>query len=284
LAPVKLYDWKEKARIRPKKGDILIGHLFPDDDSRVWNRACLTEGFRAKIALVPVAWGMPEYCWSINRYVSFCDRLLGITGPYWYEHWMEGPLLDWYPKLRPIDMAVDLARFPRVKHRFNAKGKRQFFYIGHSTAFKGVHLVSTLFARGRDKHRCLWYGSDREMPYLERRPFTRFEGKALEEVADRCDFFITMGISDANPTTLLETMAWGFPVACTPQSGYHAHPEMLALSTTDMDLNLALLDRLQNEDEESLLERAGKARQLVAEHYNWQIFESKVLEEVRRFL
>ena len=48
-------------------------------------------------------------------------------------------------------------------------------------------------------------------------------GDARRAVA-QFDFMITVGRRDANPTTVLEAMAWGLVPICTPQSGYQDHP------------------------------------------------------------
>ena len=100
----------------------------------------------------------------------------------------------------------------------------------------------------------------------------RFTRPYLERLAEECDFLLAPGVSDANPTVVLEAMAWGFPVACTPQSGYYNMPEILPLSIGDMRQNVEVLDTLQETDERELLARADAARTLVATKYTWERF------------
>lgn len=280
LGRVKLYDWRERTRIRPEPGDILIGHPYPGDPGRVWNRACLGPGFKARFAITPVHHGMPEICLDLDRYLPRCDRLLGITGPYWWDTWEQSALAHWKPKMTPVDMAIDVAHYPRVKRRFNPPGKRRFLYIGYGDPCKGAHLLSILF--GLANASCVWVGADRDFPNLERRPVMTLAGAAIERLADECDVFITMGVSDANPATILEAMAWGFPVACTPQSGYHRIDELAMLSTTDMRHNLTVLERLQHAPEAELVAVADRARARVESRYGFGRFCDTVLGEVRK--
>jgi glycosyltransferase involved in cell wall biosynthesis len=132
------------------------------------------------------------------------------------------------------------------------------------------------------QHRCVWLGNGAgDFPNLERRPgFHRLNPELVSQLTAEVDFFITMGVSDANPTTILEAMAWGLPVCCTPQSGYYNMREIIQLSTTDMRHNIAVLDRLQQAADGELHERASAARNLVETNYTWELFNNTVLTEL----
>jgi hypothetical protein len=268
---VALYDWNERVSIKGGNSDVLLGHPYPDDDSRVWNRSCREGRFAARIAMTPLSHQMVEICGRLDPYVSMVDAILGIMGPYWYDTWEGSALAHWRNKIVPIDMAVDVDRFPKVKMRFNPPGKRKFFYLGWSGPQKGTHLLSILFGLAKG-NQCVAIGPGRPFANVEHRPAAKLDMAYLHRLADECDFFITMGVSDANPTTILESMAWGFPVCCTPQSGYYNMPELLSLSITDMRHNLAVLEMLQNAPASELHARAQAARTLVARKYTWQRF------------
>ncbi|HZI89727.1 MAG TPA: hypothetical protein VFD83_04670, partial [Candidatus Polarisedimenticolia bacterium] len=209
LDDVRFYDWKERVAIRHSTNDVLLGHPFPDDLSRAFNRACLEGGFATRVALNPLHYGLPEYCQALSPALDACDHILGITGPYWFDKWNEGPFARWTPKITHLDMAIDIRRFPRIKRSFNPPGRRKFLYIGHGLPPKGTHLLSQLFGLARGKHECVWIGADRTLPDLDGRPPRLLEGATVERLAQECDIFLTMGVSDANPTTILESMAWG---------------------------------------------------------------------------
>ena len=282
LDEVRFYDWKERIVIRNQPEDVLIGHPFPDDLSRAFNRACLKGHFEARVAMNPLHYGLPEYVQALAPALDACDHILGITGPYWFDTWSQGPFARWTPKITRLDMAIDISRFPRVKRSFNPAGRRKFLFIGNGGPQKGTHLLSHLFGLARGKHRCVWIGADRNFPNLERRPFQVLQGAAVERLAAECDVFLTMGVADANPTTILEAMAWGFPVACTPQSGYYRMSEIRELSTSDMALNLAVLDYFQSADETELLQQADRARSLVERHYTFERFTQTVVDTLLR--
>jgi len=217
----------------------------------------------------------------VDPYVPHLDAILGIMGPYWWDTWRQGPFAHWADKLTPVDMAIDVTRFPRVKSSFNPPGRRTFMYLGGEGAQKGTHLLSILFGQAR-RHRCIWIGGGRPIPNVEHRGFARLTPPYLRRLAEECDVLVTMGVSDANPTTILESMAWGFPVCCTPESGYHRMPELITLSTTDMKHNLAVLDRLQDAPESELRAQADLARRRVETDFGWDRFLATVLDGIER--
>ncbi|TFG60249.1 MAG: hypothetical protein E4H29_02720 [Deltaproteobacteria bacterium] len=274
-----LYDWTERVPIRGGKRDLLVGHPYPGDGGEVWNRACMEGDFGLRIALFPISHRMAEVNSFFEPYVPRVDRILGIMGSHWYETWDRSPFAHWKEKLVRLDMAIDSRRFPRVKRRFNPPGRRKFLYIGGAGAQKGTHLLSILFGLA-PAHRCLWIGTGPGVPNIERRPWTRLEGDALSRLAQECDVFLTMGVSDANPATILEAMAWGFPVCCTPESGYAGMPEIVPMKIEDMRHNREVLDRMQEAPEEVLLAQADRARRLVESEYTWERFTGTVLGAV----
>ncbi len=281
-AETRLYDVREHTLIRGGPEDVLIGHYLAGDSSGVWQRSCRDGRFALRIAMNPLHHQMPEVCGELDPYVPMADRLFGIMGPYWYDTWQQSALAHWFPKIVPFDMAIDLGAFPRLKTRFNPPGRRRFLYIGWAGAQKGTHLLSILFGLAKT-HTCVAIGPSRPIANVDCRRRVLFTPPYLQQLAAECDFLVVPGVSDANPTVILEAMAWGFPVACTPQSGYHGIPELLSLSITDMRHNLTMLDMLQEAREADLLARADAARALVATRYTWERFETKLcnaLDEV----
>jgi glycosyltransferase involved in cell wall biosynthesis len=276
-----LYDYKERGIIRGGKDDILIGHPDPSDMRSIWNDSCEHGEFAARVAMFPIHHASAEIGAPVDRYIPRVDAIWGITGPYWYDTWDNSPLAHWKPKITRVDMAIDVRYFPRVKKRFNPTGRRKFLFIGNSSPCKGVHLLSILFGLAK-RHQCVWIGGLGNFPNLDNRNgFVSFTPDFMAHLAEECDFLITMGVSDANPTTILEAMAWGFPVCCTPQSGYYNMREIEELSTTDMQHNVAVLDRLQQAPEEELRDRADTARSLVETSYTWERFNDTLLTELR---
>lgn len=276
-----LYDWTEEIRISGGSEEILFGHPYPEDVRKVWNRACRDERFALRVAMFPLSHRMAEENAWFDPYYRHVDGLLGIMGPYWFDTWDESPFAHWKDKITRVDMAIDASRFPRVKKRFNPPGKRTFFYLGRSAAMKGTHLLSILFGLAR-QHRCLVIGSGPPVRNTEFRPWKFLDLSYMNRLALECDFFVTLGVSDPNPTTILECMAWGFPVCCTPQTGYYGMPEIIPMSITDMRHNLQKLDELQYAPEERLLDLADKARRLVETRFTWERFNRTVRDGLLR--
>jgi len=284
LDEVRFYDWKERVPIPHGPDDVLIGHPFPRDLTTAFNRACLQGHFAARVALTPMHYGLPQYCEAIAPALDACDHILGIMGPYWFDTWSQGPFSRWAPKITHLDMAIEVSRFPRVKKSFNSPGRRKFLFIGNGETYKGAHLLAHLFGLTQGKHQCVWIGADRELPNLERRPPQLLRGAVMEQLAAECDVFLTMGISDANPTTILESMAWGFPVGCTPQSGYYRMSELQELSITDAAHNLAVLDSFQSAPEGELLQVSDRARNLVETRFTFERYTRTVVDTLVRLV
>lgn len=274
-----LYDWREHLLIRGSNQDVLIGHPFPNDENAVWNNSCLNGNFALRIAMTPLSHQMPEVCGRLERYIPEVDAVFGIMGPYWYDTWGNSALAHWKDKIIPIDMGIDISKFPKLKTNFNPPGKRKFFYIGWNGAQKGTHLLSILFGLAKNQ-KCIWIGNGEEIPNIEKWPHAVLNPEYVSNLAKECDIFITMGVSDANPTTILESMAWGFPVCCTPQSGYYNMPELYTMSITDMKHNLEMINYLQYASEDDLLDNASKARNLVAKNYTWDRFNKCIIDNI----
>ena len=56
---------------------------------------------------------------------------------------------------------------------------------------------------------------------------------------------ITLGSADANPTTILEAMAWGLIPVCSVQSGYEGFSSIRNISIDCMDDAVATIKHLQ---------------------------------------
>jgi glycosyltransferase involved in cell wall biosynthesis len=280
-ADVRLYDWTERLSIPAGPQDVILGHPFPDD-ARVFNRSVLEGRGGARIALVPLSHRQPDVNQYVDPLVPRVDHVIGIMGPYWWDTWGESCFAHWLPKLSPLDMAIDAAHFPRVKTRFNPPGERKFLVLGVDNPTKGVHLASVLFGLAAPRHRAVWIGQGRPLPHLECRGFADLTPDYVRRLAEEVDVFVTLGLSDPNPTTILECMAWGFPVLVTPQAGYHRVPEMTEMSISDMRHDLAVLDRFQELPEADLLALADAGRARVERDYSFERFTGEVIAQVER--
>jgi glycosyltransferase involved in cell wall biosynthesis len=290
--PTLLYSFNEQLRCRFKSDDIFLGHPYFPFRSGEQGVTELSLGQSVR----PRVFGLisPLHCDTdietihINKaYLDAIDRLLpradilfGIMGQYWWDLWPASPFAHWIPKMVRLDMAIDTKHFPRVKTGFNPPGKRRFLYIGKNDPMKGVDFLSRLFSR-EDGFSCGWIGRGSEIAGVSRistvRPLT---GEFMKKIARDFDFFVSPSRADPNPTTILESMAWGFPVVCTPQSGYYETEYMRNIFRDDEDRSVEVLRDLQYADEAELMNIADKARETVERQYTWERFVGTIRKKL----
>jgi glycosyltransferase involved in cell wall biosynthesis len=205
-------------------------------------------------------------------------------GPYWYDTLENSAFASWKSKIVRLDMAVDATLFPRLKKRFNPPGQRGFLYIGSNRPEKGCDVLSRTMGH-MPESRCGWIGGGADIPGVHRLSSDReLTEDYMSGVAEDFDIFVNTSVSDANPTTILEAMAWGFPVACTPQSGYYKMPSLVPLSTSDVEGNARALQRLQYAEEAELRSLADANRRLIETTYTWERFCSTVWDHIAPYL
>jgi glycosyltransferase involved in cell wall biosynthesis len=277
---VRYADWASTEPLAIGRDDILLGHPNYEPDSFV-QRAFRDTECKAKFLIFPFHHALPEINRPFDTLVRKCARLFSITGEYWYDTISRSEFAHWKEKMIRVDMAIDAAHFPFLKERFSPKGKRVLFYLGSDRPEKGVsHLASLVRLAGC---RLLYAGSlgpcgelfkGLDFKYLGPISLTR---EVLQWLAQQCDFFVNTSVSDANPTTILEMSAIGLPVLCTPQSGYVRPDLVYTLRLDDDRYNVALVNRLQQTEETSLIERSQAIRAVVERDYTWDRFCQTVL-------
>jgi len=94
------------------------------------------------------------------------------------------------------------------------------------------------------------------------------------------DIMVNVSISDANPTTLLESRAWGLITACTRESGYYNDKFFTELDVDNIDRTIAAIHGLLEAPTHELYQRAVASRVEVENKYNWQNFCNTVWKEL----
>ncbi len=288
-ADTKLYHLAERVRCHFRKEDVFLGHpYFPHQEGRYGvTELAARESPRPRLfALISplhcdVSIGgthiNKEFLDDIGRLLPHADVLFGIMGEYWWKQWDSSPYAAWKAKMIRLDMALDVRRYPRVKWSFNKPGHRGYLYIGMNEPRKGTDLLSRLMVRLGDFPRG-WIGSGPGIlgvpKVSEHRALTP---DFMEQVATKFDFFVSPSRADPNPTTILESMAWGFPVACTPQSGYRGTSYRWSIFHEDIRRSVSVLEYLQYADERELLRAADEARSVVETQYSWDRFTSSII-------
>lgn len=278
-----LYNWDELSRIRPDRGDILIGHPHPLPGT-IFRRSFSQRGWARRIVMSPFN-GSSQQVAFLDRYVRCSDAYVAITGPWWFDRVPFTDLSHWAPHMVQLDLAVDRDVFPRVKHSFAPGGRRRLLYIGHAGWQKNVSYLSDI-ALARPQWDFAWLGPGREGD-IKGVEHLGFRDTALEDTRKLIasfDFFVTLGRSDANPMTVLEAMAWGLLPFCTHQSGYVGVPGIVNLPLDDLEGALGILDHWQDVPETVLMEMQRANLDLLDTHYTWERFGRTVEQAIWREL
>lgn len=270
-------------------GDVVVGHTWWDG------------GF------MDIALDSPAYKFILQPYQHYmvsegdiprlkqmfakADRLLLITGQYWWDTMKDSPFADWQTKATRIDMAVNPNIHPLSKISWNEPGKRKFLAMGTDRPYKGLDEVAHLMQMS-GAH--LGYFGNALLERFAHVPsFTHFGGALLNEVrqahiTSEYDFFITLGRADANPTTLLEAACWGLIPLCNPRSGYWPEEPFIGLldpGTPDADgINLAVLEGLQDMKDRDLYKHQRRIRDYVIRNHSWEKFNRTVWAEIMKVL
>jgi len=283
FVPVRLYDWDEVGQIECGSSDIILGHPHLDPQTLIQQTIGASPRCRLKALIFPMHHAMPAISQFTLPLIEKADRVFGIMGPFWRDTIEQSHFAPWKHKITPLDMAVDVQEYPFLKKSYNPPGRRGYLYIGGNRPEKGCAVFGMTMKHLGNFPRA-WIGGGSEIPDVPRLvSYANLTPTFVASLAGKYDFFVNTSVSDANPTTILEAMAWGFPVACTPESGYYKMPVITTLSTTDIDGNVKKLLELQYAPEDRLQHIGSEGRRLVETHYTWERFCSSVWRELEPY-
>ena len=105
-----------------------------------------------------------------------------------------------------------------------------------------------------------------------------------KHLCNTCDLMVNVSSSDANPTTLLETSAWGLPVACTPSSGYYGGEQFYEIPENNPTAAADVIRNIINMPSEELDKRRMANLELIRSHYTWDNFCNKIWDVLKLYL
>ena len=273
------YDWSDRGVIVPEPGDVLVGHPHPNPKT-VFRRSLRQNGWWRRLMLAPFEHGDLRQIAFEDALVSGCDLILAITGPYWFRTVGDSACSHWRPKMVHLDLAIDRSDFPPLKASFAAPGRRHIVYIGHKAGYKNTPYLSAIAALVPETE-FAWIGGGpgaiRGLTALGRIDFSTQAGRDL---IGQFDFLLTVGKADANPTTILEAMAWGLIPICTPTSGYEGIPSVPNVPADDPEASASIIRRLLMAEEVDLVAMKEENWRLLDEHYTWDRFAAQVTEAI----
>jgi hypothetical protein len=274
---VRQYQWDSNVRIKPKEGDILLGHPHPYPFT-VFRRSFNDDKWAKRIVMCPFTTNLEQIGYLLP-YLRKCDVYLSICGPYWETQMLQSEFASIAERFVRLDMAIDTADFLPIESPIRSPGHRKFVYIGNDSKFKNTSFLRQL-ADARPNW-FSWIGTNENYSEFDSCiPFLDFSIDSSRNTLSNFDFMVTTGSSDANPTTILESMSWGLIPVCSPESGYTNIEGIINLDIHDLEKSLATIDALQFSDESYLRSLRLNNYDLVTSTYSWTSFCSQVVKAI----
>ncbi len=279
-----LHDLADLRTLTPSSNgnDILLGHPHPDPRT-IFAASLRHPGWKRRIVLCPYSHALLELNGWMDDLIEHADTFLAITGKYWFDSMGDSALSHWRYKTRRLDLAVNPQWFPAVKRAWNPPGQRRFLYIGYAAPAKGTDYLAALADANPDLH-FGWIGGAGPIPSssaIEMHGPCDFNLTESLRLIASYDFLISCGRSDANPTTILEALAWGLVPVCTPQSGYQNEKWLVNIPLDDLPIASALLHELNHAPESELSAAISAGRAELSTHYTWDRFGDDVIRTLR---
>lgn len=286
---VKLYDIDENLTLKLSSNDIILGHPWPDhktkldgknswinyDKNQITNATILNiRNEEIKSYLISPLNTDPNQINWIKPLVERCYEYIGIFGDVWLENLNQNQFKN--IKLHHLNMAIDVKDYPFLKENFNKKFKRKFLYIGRNSEEKGVKMLENLAERCPEFN-CGYISNGVIKNCNKISDICELSPSLISKLSRDYDYFISPSLFDAQATTILESMAWGFAIVATDESGYD-HPSIFKLDKFNLEFNINLIKSLQIIDEEILLDYQRQNLLLLESKYNWETFTNKLIK------
>ena len=281
---VYIYDINDNRDLILGDNDVFLGHAWPDfkdyksgnnywktfDPNNITNKVILRYPNDPRVKVImPFNHSLEQNGW-LEPLLPKIHTLIGISGDYWVKNISKFPFFDKLNHFRQLNMSLDKKDYPLLKRKFNKKEERRFLYIGRVSKEKNIELLEELALLNGFKGA---YISDGEgiKGWDKLSDFRRLTPDYVQTLVNEFDFFVTTSTYDAQATTVLEAMAWGFMILCTEQTGY-SHESMFLLDLHDSEFNRSLIKYIQNVDEEVLYSYQKINLELLDTKYSWNKF------------
>lgn len=289
---IRVYSLFEKCNVKIKKDEIFIGHPWPDfttykegnnkwsgyDKNQITNKVIQKYPNDKRIfVLSPFNHSFEQCGWLLDLSDKF-KTFLAISGDYWIQNLEKSRFDKKFKNIFQIPMAINSQSYPKLKFEFNPKGKRRFLFIGRVSKEKNIEMLEEI-AKNVPAFEGGYIGKNEIKGWNKISDFASLTKDFISEVAKNYDFFINVSTFDAQVTTVLEAMCWGFPVLCTPQSGYEEEC-IIKMSIDDLAFNIEQIKKLQEMDATELKQISNMAIDLVNKKFSWSEFNNKVSDAI----
>jgi hypothetical protein len=276
---VTTHDWEGSYKIRPTPGAILLGHPHPSPMT-VYRRSVKDAAWGRRIAMLPLNGDIFQFAFAYKS-IARSDETLGIMGPEWAGY------LDLDPQMRavrhkitPVDLAIDASLFPLLPNRAPHPRQRRVIYIGHTGNYKSPEYLEAIRKRLPDVE-FGWLGrGSRQLAGFTPLGYVQSDSQAGRDVLADYHFLLSVGHADANPTTVLESLAVGIIPLTTRGSGWGEHQGVVRIPSGDPHQAAMAIRRMVNLDGVELQTRMAANRELVEQQFSWSRFTDVVLNSV----
>lgn len=270
---VALHDWLSWRPIKPKPGDILIGHAHPNPIT-TFRLSMKDPRWSQVILLQPFTTYSPHMAY-LEHVVSHVDKFAAITGKFWSKQLEMSPYVRWKSRFFPVELAVNTQDFPHLKPTFNPKGQRRFLYIGNSDPCKNLQY----FALIANRFGATSFGTiGAEVSEIQCHGTLDFSRAISKQIVAAYDFLLLTSSADANPTVVLEAMAWGLLPICTPECGYTEADGVIIIPSCEVEKVVSMLETLNNAKNEYLLDLQMRNQSLIRRVFSWEQFCGRIQE------
>lgn len=277
---VKIYQWTSYEKIKPNHGDILIGHAHPNPLTCM-RRSINDKKWLKKILLQPYNED-PHQMSYLNNIINNCDFFISITGEYWFNRIENTIFSTWKKKMIRIDMGINQNDFPQIKTNFNQPGKRKFLYIGNDYKFnnfaKNLPYLNKIIASYG--HNYFGIAGNKKVNLAKFHGWLDFKTNMAKDIIKNYDFYLIVSKNDANPTTILESMAWGLIPICTKECGYYNNNGIINLPLDNLDEALKVLEQHQYISKFELEKKQKYNFEQLKSRFNWEIICQKIYETI----
>lgn len=285
------HEWDSRKPIKLTPDDVLLGHPHYEPNTVVQRVFRDRIKCKARCLIHPFHHRRPQDNMPFDFMAIQADKIFSICGPYWYDTIEQSPFAHWKPKMIRLDSAVDPAHFPFLRTptgptSFNPPGKRKLIYMGGSTPHKNLEYLTEIMAALPDVELHWFGGHDHLLTRLKNVHYTgwqKLDQNTARNIVTNYDIMINVSCSDANPTTLTESRAWGIITACTKESGYVNDPFFTELYLGDIDRTIEAIRGLLNTPSDQLYQRAVESRAEIEHKYTWDNFCNTVWSHIAEY-
>jgi glycosyltransferase involved in cell wall biosynthesis len=286
-AEVLYYTWDSYSDIPAEPDDIVIGHPHYDPNTTIQRFFASGKKCKAKFTIHPLHTVRVGDNMPFDHLTRAADKVFSICGPYWYDTIDTTPFAHWKDKIIRLDMAVDTNIYKYRKSHINEVGNRGIVYVGSDMPQKNLQYLYEI-ARRLPTVNFRWYGGNEghqlnQLPNVKVIGWCDFSNDALmTDIFNFADLFVNVSISDANPTTLLEFgLGGGLIPICTQTSGYWNLASFINIPH-NVDTAVNTITEWLLKPEEDLKALSTYNREICERDYTWDIFCSKVYNELEK--